>query len=740
MNYEDFDLLVEPVAGRDYRVSVLRSPGGEGKVEVRFPYDEIGLKNRLLTLENALLRSGGKRRRMPNKREKEVLNFGQTLFDTLFSGDVRSCYDVSWDRVRSEGKGLRIKLRFETEALSTLPWEFLHDPRRGEYLALSNYTPLVRYFELAQSLQAMPVVSPLRILGMIASPADLPELDVAVEKERVEQATADLRAEGVVDLVWLEGQSWRELQKAMRRGPWHIFHFIGHGMFDARADEGSVIFANRNGRSQRMSATNLARLLGDHAALRLVFLNSCEGGQGGQDVFSSTASILVRRGVPCVLAMQYEVTDAAAVEFSRTFYEAIADGLPLESAVTDARKAITFAVNNSLEWGTPVFFSHAPDGVLFELSVKKEAPPRVAVPLDVEQERLQRLLASGESAQAEGGWGELRGIARAILLEDPDQRQAQSWLQEADKRLQSKWATTASGLPIINSWAQLRGVDPLPTRILWEKDGKEMALIPAGVFTMGSTEQTARRLAKEWGYDEKWILDETPQREVSLGAYYMDVTPVSHDEYAQFLAANSQHQVPYVDESWAEPYNWNQQERRPPKALLQHPVVLVSWIDAQAYTRWAGKLLPSEEQWEKAARGTDGRRYPWGRQWDSARLNSAERIAGRAIRNYKEWKAWWDKLELGKKAYTTPVGMYPTGASPYGLMDMAGNVWEWCLDWYQAYPGSEAEHEEFGEKYRVVRGGSWYDLAFNVRTSFRYRGVPSDRYSYVGFRCASTPF
>ena len=719
---------------------MLRSPGGEGKVEVRFPYNEIALKNRLLTLENALLRSGGRRRRVPNAQEKEILTFGQVLFDTLFSGDVRTCYDVSWDRVRREGKGLRIKLRFETSSLAALPWEFLHDPRRGEYLVLSNYTPLVRYFELAQSLPALPVAPPLRILGMIASPVDMPELDIAVEKQRVEQATADLRAEGLVDLVWLEGQSWRELQKAMRRGPWHIFHFIGHGTFDARADEGSVIFANRSGRSQRMNATNLARLLGDHTALRLVFLNSCEGGQGGQDVFSSTASILVRRGVPCVLAMQYEITDSAAVEFSRTFYEAVADGLPLESAVTEARKAITFAVNNSLEWGTPVFFSHAPDGVLFELSAKKELPRRVAVSPDAEEERLQRLLEAGETAEADERWGELRGIAKAILLEDPDQRQAQSWLQEAEKRSQSKWATTAGGLPVITSWAHLRGVDPLPKRIIWEKDGKEMALIPAGAFTMGSTEQAARRLAKEWGYDKKWTLPETPQREVSLGAYYVDVTPVSQAEYAQFLTDNSQHQVPYVDESWAKPYNWNQQGRRPPEALLQHPVVLVSWIDAQAYTRWAGKLLPSEEQWEKAARGTDGRQYPWGNRWDSARLNSAERIAGRAIRNYKEWKAWWDKLEQGKQTYTTPVGTYPAGANPYGLMDMAGNVWEWCLDLYQAYQGSLVEHEDFGETYRVVRGGSWGNGAIDVRTSNRNRREPSLRNFSVGFRCASTPF
>ncbi len=183
------------------------------------------------------------------KQEKEIIEFGQTLFDTLISGDVRTCYDVSWDRVRREGKGLRIKLRFNTPALAALPWEFLHDDRRGEYLVLSTHTPLVRYFELPQPLPALPVQPPLRILGMVANPIDLPGLEVKVEKQRVEQATADLRAAGLVELVWLPGQSWRQLQRTMRRGPWHIFHFIGHGTFDAQADEGFIIFANRSGRA-----------------------------------------------------------------------------------------------------------------------------------------------------------------------------------------------------------------------------------------------------------------------------------------------------------------------------------------------------------------------------------------------------------------------------------------------------------------------------------------------------------
>ncbi|MCA9941586.1 MAG: SUMF1/EgtB/PvdO family nonheme iron enzyme, partial [Anaerolineales bacterium] len=143
------------------------------------------------------------------------------------------------------------------------------------------------------------------------------------------------------------------------------------------------------------------------------------------------------------------------------------------------------------------------------------------------------------------------------------------------------------------------------------------------------------------------------------------LTPVTHHDYIRFLAENPDYPVPLVAEDWGQPYNWDEKQRRPPDGLRRHPVVLVSWEDAQAYARWAGKALPTEEQWEKGARGGDGRRYPWGNEWDSARLNSAERLAGREIKNASEWNKWWDKNsgDLLKKVNTTPAGSYYAGAS-----------------------------------------------------------------------------
>jgi CHAT domain-containing protein len=202
---------------------------------------------------------------------------------------------------------------------------------------------------------------------MFASPAGLPELDFAQEKARLEQATASLRQRGLMEWTWLEGQGWRDLQTALwKEGPWHVFHFIGHGRYDAASGEGQLALADERRQVEPLGATALARLLSNHKALRLAFLNACEGAQVGTgDPFSSLATALVRRGLPAVVAMQYEITDRAAVELGRVFYELLAAGQPVDAALSEARVAISLAVANSLEWGTPVLYLRAPDGVLF---------------------------------------------------------------------------------------------------------------------------------------------------------------------------------------------------------------------------------------------------------------------------------------------------------------------------------------------------------------------------------------
>ncbi len=384
-DYLDFELEIGTGSGRVYPVAVVRSAAGEAREMMQFPYDDLALENQLLMLQNALLRSGGKPRHILLPEEQSVQDFGLALFKILFVGEIGNCYAVSQREAEQQDKGLRVKLRILSPEMATIPWEFLYDPGRAEYICLSRNTPVVRYLELPQPPQPLPVTLPLRILGMIATPTNLPLLDVQREQQRMEKALEALQQRGLVQLTWLAGQTWRDVQQAMREGPWHIFHFIGHGSFDPLADEGLVAFTDEQGQADLFRATQLARLLSDHRSLRLVVLNACESAKSGRhDVFSSAAANLVRHGIPAVLAMQYTITDAAAIVFSRAFYEALAAGMPIDAAVSEARKAVSFEVENTLEWGIPVLFMRSPDGVLFTVSqgptLAVRQPPLPVVP------------------------------------------------------------------------------------------------------------------------------------------------------------------------------------------------------------------------------------------------------------------------------------------------------------------------------------------------------------------------
>jgi formylglycine-generating enzyme required for sulfatase activity len=333
-----------------------------------------------------------------------------------------------------------LKLHVQPPELAAIPWEYLYHPGRAEYVSLSTQTPIVRYLDVPHRIQPLTVMPPLRILGMIASPLGLPSLDIGREKQRIENAITDLRAQGLVDLTWLPGQTWRDLLRAMRQGPWHIFHFIGHGGFDVHTGEGLVVLADREGRPDRFSATRLGRLLADHASLRLVLLNSCEGARGSEhDIFSSAAASLVRRGILAVLAMQYEITDRAAIEFARTFYEALGDGMAVDGAVAEARKAISFALTNTVEWGTPVLYMRSPDGVLFHVTGAPRAEaPAAAPPVDAGLERrLEQRYTAGLGAFWLEEWDEACGHFQAIVDERPEYQDAADKLAEAWR--QKKW-------------------------------------------------------------------------------------------------------------------------------------------------------------------------------------------------------------------------------------------------------------------------------------------------------------
>jgi len=187
-------------------------------------------------------------------------------------------------------------------------------------------------------------------------------------------------------------------------------------------------------------------------------------------------------------------------------------------------------------------------------------------------------------------------------------------------------------------------------------------------------------------------------------AYRIGRYPITNAQYPRFLAENPTHPVPHLDEVWAEPYNRDAERRIYPEGRANHPVVLVSWEDAIAYCEWAGVRLPTEEEWEKAARGEDGRAYPWGDEFDPEWANVRESGVGG----------------------TTPVGVHPDGASPYGLLDCAGNVWEWTTS-------------RVGEDQIVICGGSWNFHADDARCFSRDYSHPHHRSNRIGFRVVTGP-
>lgn len=235
-----------------------------------------------------------------------------------------------------------------------------------------------------------------------------------------------------------------------------------------------------------------------------------------------------------------------------------------------------------------------------------------------------------------------------------------------------------------------------PLSRLGEKPNK-MVLVPAGEFIRGTDQR---------------LPDEGPQHSVFVKAFYMDLYEVTNLQYQYSLKATGR----------KAPAHFKNGQYPPGKA--DHPVVFVSWFDAKAYCEWAGKRLPDDKEWEKAARGTDGRTYPWGEEFSINWVNSPVR---------------WANLQL--TGDTTPAGAFDGGKSPYGLYDMSGNVWEWTLSRYEPYPGNTRQSENYGGNYRVLKGGSWWDCSFyqcGISAPVYNRSFfhPKTRNNSFGFRCA----
>ncbi|MGH3811841.1 MAG: CHAT domain-containing WD40 repeat protein [Pseudonocardiaceae bacterium] len=365
MSTLDFELEIGPGADDETYPVVARAPGGEASAQLRLPVPLAELDRQLAVIRGAVLASSAVTRRLPTGDEHPVRELGRRLFEALFADDVRGLYVASSQRARERGATLRLVLRVRPPELARLPWEFLFDPGQQDYLGLS--LPLVRYPDVLAPRQPLHVEPPLRILGMSARPGDQHPLSMDREQRRLRGALAELQRKALVELGWVAGQTYGELEAAMDRGPWHVLHFVGHGGYDRAVEEGTLVFTDEQGCTDRVGAEDLSRLLADHHTLRLIVLNACDTARGGSaDAFSGTAAALMRRGIPAVVAMQFEISDGAAIRFAQTFYQNVAKRLPVDTAVMRARRALRLAKKDTLEWGTPVLYLRAADARIFD--------------------------------------------------------------------------------------------------------------------------------------------------------------------------------------------------------------------------------------------------------------------------------------------------------------------------------------------------------------------------------------
>lgn len=293
----------------------------------------------------------------------------------------------------------------------------------------------------------------------------------------------------------------------------------------------------------------------------------------------------------------------------------------------------------------------------------------------------------------------------------------------------------------------------LPVAAFAATTNPTMALVPQGEFIMGTETGGNQDKAKEFGAIKPWYVDEQPRRKIQVKAFWIDKYEVTNKAYSEFVVRNNY----TLPQTWAgngylltdellkiatveklrqlasETFRLDIDVRNMGKEQLliaiakqrngldQLPVTGVSWKNAVDYCLWAGKRLPSEIEWEKAARGEQVFEFPWGNIWDVTKLNGG---------GVGDW-------EYG----VAPIGSYPEGKSPFGVYDMAGNVMEWVSDWYQPYPGSKYQSKAFGETYKVVRGGGFggmghYAIEHFYRAAYRFYLTPESGFNDVGFRCA----
>lgn len=389
LTYLDFDLTIAKSGTGGYKIKV-KSAGGDPSSDFASPFqpEELGALRSIV--EGPAREVGAISAPRIADLGARLRLFGERLYEAVFLPDIRAALASCLVLAQQKNGGVRIRLHLdEAPELAGLPWEFLYDRAEQAYLSLSELTPIIRHMSLKGPASAQLVKPPIRMLVMISAPRDHSKLDVEKEWRQISEALKELQSAKLVALTRVTKASLPELQKCLQKQSYHVFHFIGHGGFDSATNGPALMFEDDDGNSTAATRDDLKTALKGHTTMRLVVLNSCEGARAdGTDPFAGMAQGLVLANLPAVIAMQFKITDKGAIKFAGELYNAIANNLPIDNALAEARKAMFFA-RNPTEWGTPVLFMRGDDGRIFQIDQPTE-----------EQQRQMQIKALSDDAHA----------------------------------------------------------------------------------------------------------------------------------------------------------------------------------------------------------------------------------------------------------------------------------------------------------------------------------------------------
>jgi formylglycine-generating enzyme required for sulfatase activity len=457
-----------------------------------------------------------------------------------------------------------------------------------------------------------------------------------------------------------------EVLSAMGSGDFDLFHFSCHGMAASLDADQSLL---RLADDVAITPVDLEQARrGLETSNPVIFVNACHAGRSGSGLtgLGGWASGFLGAGAGLFVGPLWAIPDSRAAAFSSAFYRGFFGGRPMGEAMLEARLALRRELPGDPTW--LAYVAYADPDARFVPKAEREEPPGP-------------------------GSGDARVEATGVRPVPPGPPPNPSPLLPGGPAPTAVEASAEEPVPAV------RTARPPPLRVergrINAKDGGQLVLVPGGDYVLGADDvgDAAR-----------------PVHRVRLSPFYIGLHPVTNHQYARFLKACPGH---------PEPVYWREERFNSPR----QPVVGVSWADADAYCRWAGLALPTEAQWEAAARGSDQRRYPWG---DDPPTPERANFGGHANA-------------------PAPVDAHPAGRGPFGTLDQAGNVWEWCADAW-----SQSAYEERGEGrldpchhgdpgMRVLRGGSWLNPGPDLRAAVREGATARLRQNMQGFRCAWTP-